>query len=121
MKEQHLVIASVIVLVIGIAFLLLYAEEADLIPPARLEENSETQYVQITGTIKEVRSQKNVSFLQVDGQRKEVVDVILFPKEELFLHEGDEVTIEGVLEEYNGKKEIIAHNIIITSGIFIKE
>ena len=111
MKERQLVIISIIVLVLGMAFLVVYAKEADLVSIARLEENQVEQYVRVTGTIQKLRAQDNVLFLQVEGERTELVDIILFPEEELFLEEGNSVEIEGVVEEYEGKKEVVAHNI----------
>ncbi len=113
MKERHLVVISIIVLVLGMGFLVLYAEEADLVPLARLEENQVEQYVRVTGTIEQLRAQDKVWFLQVMGERTEMVNIIFFPEEDIFLEEGNMVEIEGVVEEYEGKKEVVAHSIVI--------
>ena len=113
MKERHLIIISIMVLVLGLAFLVVYAEEADFIPVARLEEDQGKQYVRVTGTVQQLRAQDKVLFLQVDGERREMVNIILFPEEDIFLEEGNMVEIEGVVEEYEGKKEVVAHSIVI--------
>ena len=47
------------------------------------------------------------------GERIETMDVVVFPEEEIFLTEGAYVKISGMVEEYQGKKELIASKIVM--------
>ena len=42
------------------------------------------------------------------------MDVVVFNDEEIYLKKGDYVEISGEVEEYKGKKEIIASEITIS-------
>ena len=56
---------------------------------------------------------EKVIFIELTGERTETVDVIVFPDSDIFVNEGDYIELSGTIEEYEGKKEIIANNIVL--------
>ena len=56
--------------------------------------------------------QDRVAFIELQGERVETIDVFLFADEDVYLQEGDYVEITGTVEEYQGKKEVIASKIV---------
>ena len=80
-------------------------EHIDSIP------NEET--VKLVGTVTKVRQMDRVSFITVSGQKEVESDVIVFPEDNIFIKEGDIVEITGDVEEYKGKKEVIANKVKI--------
>ena len=113
MQENTLYKVSVLIAILGLGFLYLYAEEAELPFVNNLEDVSPQQKVKIEGTLTRLRQADKVMFLQVQGERIETLDIVFFPQETVFLHEGDRVEVEGTVEEYQGQKEIIAESIVI--------
>ena len=112
MKESTIFTISLVLTIIGLGFLFLYAEEVDLGKVENLDAYQPTQTVKLQGTVGQLRVSEKALFLQVAGQRTETIDVIFFPKEEVFLQEGDNVEVTGQVEEYQGKKEVIAQKVV---------
>lgn len=112
MQEKTLIKVSVLMVIVGLFFLFLYAEKVPLKPVQQLDSYKPEEKVLMTGTINRVSSKDKVTFLELEGERIETNDVIVFPDEELFLQQGDYVEISGTVEEYNGKKEVIASKIV---------
>jgi DNA/RNA endonuclease YhcR with UshA esterase domain len=112
MRESTLVKVSIITALAGLAFLLLYAGKAELHPALPLDSREIEEKVLMKGSVTQLRSQDKVLFLQLEGERTDTVDIIAFPEEELFLQQGDYIEVAGTVEEYNGKREIIASKIV---------
>ncbi|MDP3640074.1 MAG: OB-fold nucleic acid binding domain-containing protein [Nanoarchaeota archaeon] len=111
MQEKTVLKIAVITLLLGFSFLLLYAGEVTISTAAHLDELPPQEEVKIAGVVQRFSRQENVLFLTVDGQRTETLTIVAFPDEELYLKEGDLVEIQGLVEDYNGKKEVIADSI----------
>ena len=113
MKERTILIASLIVTILGLLFLFLYADELDL----KVVENMDTiqlqEPIRIYGKVLEATTTDKVIFLKMEGERVETVDIIVFNDEDILVRPGDNVEIQGVVEEYNGKKEIIASSVVL--------
>ncbi len=112
MNENTLFRVAIIMMLLGMAFLYFYAEEASIPLAGRLEELLPEEKVRIQGRISRVSQQDQVVFLELHGERVEIIEVVLFPDEELYVQEGDYVEITGTMEEYRGKKEVLASKIV---------
>ncbi len=112
MQEKHILLISLLILTLGLIFLFFYSEELDLEKKTHLEENYIEDEVKIVGEISKVSKQDKVIFIEVSGQKVIKTDAIVFADKNIFLEEGDFVEITGTIEEYNGKKEIIANSVL---------
>lgn len=113
MQEKTLIKLSLIVIVIGLLFLSLYAEEAEFNSVEKIDNIPSGEEVKIEGKVVKVRQVDKVLFLTVDGQRTEKIDIVAFPDEDIFIKENSIIEVIGKTEEYNGKKEIIANSIVL--------
>ncbi len=113
MDEKQLLTISIIAAIIGLVFLFIYAQEADVKRIERLDAEAPAQEVVMEGIIGQVQEHGNVTFIKLTGERIETVDVIVFKADTLPLQTGDKVKITGTVEEYQGKKEIIASTVEI--------
>ena len=111
MQEKTIFKTSIIVTLLGLSFLFFYAEEVDLKNVARIDSELPEESVTMQGVVKRVQQSEKVIFLELEGERVETVDVLLFTSEEIYLKEGDFVEVSGTVEEYEGKKEIIANSV----------
>ena len=114
MQESTIFKISLITTIVGLTFLLFYADQVET-PIVDLNEAKLDDEVKVRGEITSLRSHENTYFLEVAGERIENVDVILFSDEEIFLQKGNYVELTGVVEEYKGKKEVIADKVILKS------
>ena len=113
MNERTLYTISLITLLCGLIFLYFMSEEINIDTIQSLEQIPTEQTVRIAGIITKLRQAEKAYFLQVEGQETTTMDIIFFPDEDLFIEEGDYVEVLGDVEEYQGKKEVIASSIII--------
>ncbi len=111
MQENDLYKISLIVMAIGLIFLYFYADNVSLPVSESLEETAES--VKIKGKITRISSHKDILFLTLEGEKTITTDVIVFTKEPIFLEEGNIVEVSGLVEEYKGKKEVIASSIVL--------
>lgn len=111
MREKTIVQIALVTLILGLSFLLLYAGDVSLPKATSLDGLPPQEEVAISGVVENLNRKGNTLFFQVNGQRLETLDIIAFPEEELYLKEGDVVEIQGLVEEYNGQKEVIADTI----------
>ncbi len=111
MDEQKLLIISIVIAIAGIIFLFFYAEETELKTVERLDGEAPAAEVVMEGVVEKVQEHGNVTFIKLAGQRKEFLDVVVFKADALPLRTGDTVKIQGTVEVYQGKKEIIASSV----------
>jgi len=113
MNEKLILKISLAVILIGLIFLFFYADGLDLKIVETLDSIPVEETVKIKGIINKITVNDKVTFLTVQGEKVVNTEVIFFPEKEVPLQEGDLVEINGIVEEYEGKKEIIADEIII--------
>lgn len=113
MNEKTIFKISIISTIIGLLFLLLYAGEIDLKAVSNIEDIPEEELIKIKGIVTSLRTSDKTIFLEVEGETVQKNQVIVFSDQDIYLKEGDYVEISGMVEEYNGKKEIIANEIIV--------
>ncbi len=111
MEEKNLLKASIVMVLLGLTFLYFYAGEVQMPAAERLDNLLPEEKVQIQGIISRISQQNKVVFIELQGERVETMQAVLFPDEELYLQEGDYVEIVGTVEEYQGKREVIATKI----------
>lgn len=112
MQEKTLYHISLSMILVGLALLLIYAEELDLKALERIETIEPAEAVKMYGTITKLSVQDNTLFLELEGSRVEKTTVIVFSEEELFLEEGDYVEVSGTVEKYQDKSEIVASKVV---------
>ncbi len=108
MHEKTIFRISLLVTIAGLLFLFFYAGAVRLERVERIDSLLPEEKVTLRGVLTRVSEHEKVVFLQMDGERRETLDVVLFHDENLPLREGDYVEITGTVEEYEGKKEVIA-------------
>ena len=111
MQEKTLFKLSVVVIIIGVTFLFLYSQNINLRNLDNLDTAFLNEEVKIQGEIINIKVTDKATFLKISGSKIDNFDVILFPKKEIKFIKGDNIEITGKVEEYNGKKEIIANEI----------
>lgn len=111
MNQKNLLRVSLAVTLLGLVFLFFYAGQFDLRTVENI--NLPEEKVQLAGTIKSLSMKDKVAFMEVEGEKIETIPVVLFTPEELFLKTGDYVEIVGTMEEYKGKKEVIASSVVV--------
>jgi len=112
MQEKTLYKISIIMVILGLAILFVYVEEIDLKAIQKVESIAPAEAVKITGTVTQLSTQDKAIFIEIEGNRVEKTNVIIFNDENLFLEEGDYVEVSGTVENYNGQKEIIASKVV---------
>ena len=113
LQEKNLLKASLIITCLGLLTLFLYTQGFNYLPEEPINTLNPQETAKASGRIAKLTQSGTIYFLSVEGKRIETTDVILFPDEEIFLKENQTVEIEGMVEEYQGKKEIIASKIIV--------
>ncbi len=117
MNEKTLVTWSAVTTIVGLLLLFFFAEEVPVQKVENLEDFSPQEVVRLEGVINKVTKKENVFFLEVAGIRRENQQVIIFPKEDLYLKPGNIVEITGLVEEYHGQKELIASTIVVKGEV----
>lgn len=110
MNEKILLRYAIISTVVGLLSLYLIAEEVSLGSMEKYDSVS-GQEMKMEGIVKTVRPTEKAVFLTVEGVRQETIEAIAFTAEPLYVHEGDRVQITGVIEEYQGKREVIVETL----------
>jgi len=100
-------------MLLGLTFLYFYSDELDTKVTPSLESTPPSQQITLLGKITKITTTDKATFLQIQGQRIETANVIVFNKENILLPEGAYAEITGRVEEYHGQKEIIAQKITL--------
>lgn len=113
MQEKTILKVSIIVSILGLCFLFIYSSQLDLAVIADLDSIGAKENVHLQGKINIVRVTEKATFLEVEGEKVMITDIIFFPEENIPLHEGDYVEVFGTVEEYKGKKEVVASKVVL--------
>ena len=110
MKDSTLLIIALAVFVIGMAGLVVTAktitvDEATL---DAIDELPAEQMTRVDGVVERLTEKGNVTIMVISQQT--LVTVVAFD-DKVSVKKGDRIGVEGTIEEYNGKKEIIAEKI----------
>ncbi len=112
MEEKTIYKVSLVLIIVGLIILLFYVGRLDFNAVATLDDVKNQELVQLTGEVTKVTTKDRAIFLEVEGCKMEKNTVIVFDSEQQFLQKGDSVEITGLVEEYNGKKELIASKVV---------
>ena len=115
MKEKTLLKIAVLSSVLGLLILFFISSYIPIqeINIDRIDEMDIGEPVKIYGEILKVGESDKVLFLQIGQEKIEKVEVILFKDSDFDLKEGNYVEIIGEIDDYQGKREIIAHTVKI--------
>jgi len=113
MDEKTIFTISLIITLSGLLFLYFYADEFTTNIVQNIDNLPKTSEVTIKGKINSLTTKDKAIFITIEGKQTIKTDAIIFQKEELFLHEGDNVEITGNVEDYQGKKEIVVSKVTI--------
>tara|TARA_Y100000310_G_scaffold217728_1_gene218804 strand:+ start:121 stop:465 length:345 start_codon:yes stop_codon:yes gene_type:complete len=113
MEEKNILKISLLLVLLGLIFLYLYSVDLNLNNVKNFDNLQIEEKVKAEGVVEKVSVSDKVIFLKLSALREQQMDVIVFNDEEIFIQEGDLVEISGEVEEYNGKKEIIASKVIV--------
>ena len=111
MKETTLLKIALICSLVGLIVLYFISTKIELkdYKPNILNRNVGDD-VKLTGIVGKITDKGDVVFIEVSQQNP--VTVVLFTKEDnIKLKNGDNVEVIGKVQDYNGKKEIIADKI----------
>ena len=112
MNESFLLKIALVVSVLGIVFLYLISTQIELNDTTieKITSGSVEDKVSVTGLVTSVKQSGQTTFITLSQTND--VEVVVFSKN-LSLAAGDVVKIIGKVQDYNGKKEIIADKIEI--------
>ncbi len=111
MKDKTIITVSLLTSLIGLVLLYLITDELSIAEVDRLDDLLPEEDVRLIGKITRVTQTEKVAFLEIAHERIEPVTVVLFKPGVLILQEGDTVEIEGSIDEYQGKKQIIGNEV----------
>ena len=114
MNEKFLYKLALSVMVLGLLILFFLAQFSEELPIETIDNLPKAEQTTITGEVQSVRTSDNVIFLKIQGNKIITTDVIVFNDEPIFIEKGNRVTVSGQVEEYKGKKEIIASSITLS-------
>ncbi len=108
MKEKTLLKIALICTILGIVLLLFLSELVE-VKESKISEAKQIDngIVRITGIVENVRVGEKATILTIS--KKESIDVVVF--ENPNFQKGDFVDVTGEVQDYEGKKEILAKEI----------
>ena len=78
---------------------------------SEFDEVDKDEEIIINGIVSRVTNKDKVAFLEIAQEEIKAVTVVLFKDREIDLSPGDLISVEGTIEEYKGKKEIIGNKV----------
>ncbi len=117
MEEKTITKTALITTIIGLLLLFFLSENNTLTTTKTVGESSPQETVNLEGLVTKVVHKNTAYFLDVDATRREKMNIVVFPSEELYLKEGNIVAIQGVVQEYKGEKGVIASKIIVKGEV----
>ncbi len=117
MEEKTISKVALITTIIGLLLLFFLSENSTSTITETIKDSAPQEKVNIEGLVTKVVNKNGAYFLDLDATRKEKMNIIVFPSEELFLKEGNIIALQGVVQEYKGEREVIASKIIIKGEV----
>ena len=84
-----------------------YTQEIDLQIVNSIEDLPSAKPIHFIGSITQIHESEKVTFLTLDGYKQEQITALLFTKDSPYLKVGMQAVIDGRVEDYQNKKEII--------------
>ena len=111
MKENTLLKIALTCSLLGLAVLYFLSQKINFesYSPQKTARNIGGD-VKIEGIVKKIVDRDNVRFIEVVQQSS--LNVVLFTDDRIDLNPGDRIEVEGALQEYGGKEEVIAQKIV---------
>ncbi|MBU0459931.1 MAG: OB-fold nucleic acid binding domain-containing protein [Nanoarchaeota archaeon] len=113
MNEKTILKISLFLVLIGLVFLYLYASEFNFKAIENFDNLPLEEEVELSGIVSRVSQTEKVTFLELAAQKKETLTIVVFNHDDIRVQEGDYIELTGTVEDYEGKMEIIANQVII--------
>ncbi|MBW3003481.1 hypothetical protein KY328_05970 [Candidatus Woesearchaeota archaeon] len=111
MLEKTLLKIALVITVIGIASLFLISEKLEINENIISIDNIGKD-VKVTGLVTRISDTDNVMFLEISKPEKITACIFKNRFQSININESDIITVEGEIEEYEGKLELIVNRII---------
>jgi hypothetical protein len=113
LREKTLFKIALLCSFVGLIILFFISDKIsiDNISISNIEKEELGRDIRLIGKIERVTNGDKVIFLEVAEMKTEKISVILFKDRDIDLIEGSYVEIEGEIDEYNGKREVIASRV----------
>ena len=97
----------------GIVLLFLVSERIEVkeLDISKIENEKIGNDIKVIGRVGRVTDTGKMMFLEVEQEKIEQITIILFKPGDISLVEGEYVEIVGEIDDYKGKKEIIANRV----------
>lgn len=114
MEDKTLLRIALIVSLLGLIIIyLLFQNLSQPISEEKLDQLPEKSWLKVRGEIKEIKEGEKVSFLKLSYQNPEEIDIVLFKGKNSALKKGDIIEIEGNIETYKDKKQLVASQVTL--------
>lgn len=115
MQDKTLLKISVICSITGIIVLFLISDNISLSATdiSKIQESELGKQIKIKGKVDSLTDKENLMFLTISQEKIETISVVLFKNSDIAIKEGDIIELTGTLEDYEGKREILANRIIV--------
>ena len=110
MNESLLYKMSLSMTILGLLFLFFYVDTISITNPDNPELIPKKPII-MQGKISSLSIHNNAIFLEILREKIEPTTIILFAYENITLRPGDDIEVTGIVEEYNGKTEIVANKV----------
>jgi len=114
MEDKKLLLIALGCSFVGLGVLIFISDtvELSLSNVKDIENFSAEEYAQIEGEILSLNVNAGTYIFKI-GDTKSDISVVVFTDEKLKIVKGDFIRVEGKIEEYKGRKEIIASKMAI--------
>ena len=102
---------ALITTVLGL--IILYFVSSGISAPVVEHFDVDNEEVKVEGSIVKMVDRDNVKFISIDGCKEEMLELVVFSDEDIYVKEGDYISATGTIEEYKGKKELIVEELSI--------
>lgn len=116
MNEKTIFKIALTTMIVGLVILLAFAGEVDPKKVEKIDSADSGKVVKIFGTITKLAQKDKTIFAEIEAEKTEKTSVIIFPESEVFLKEGDYVEVEGSVEDYLGKEELVGSKVVVKSS-----
>jgi DNA/RNA endonuclease YhcR with UshA esterase domain len=112
MKESTLLKISLISSLVGLVILLIFSKSIDVNENtiSEIDQNDADSAIRINGVVTDVQVRNSTTIINVAQLDK--IGVFVF-NSNLSLIKGDYIEVTGKMQEYNGKKSLIADKIVL--------
>ena len=106
MQEKTLLKIGLFGSLIGLIVLYFFSTSIELTQIEKINAEQIDETVKITGKVISVHNYDKVAFVKM--AKDDYIDVVIFKDKDINLSEGDDIAVEGSVEEYNNRLQVVA-------------